>query len=119
MMSSMGRRGIPLERAAQYPDGLHMIRKADIAAGDVLIVKTCNSVYTMRSLGAGTFVICGGWFDRKGVGPCTTTVRGCTWGGSMIKVDVVAACGLCIEFGNRLTTSLVRSIIVMPAAVLN
>jgi len=118
-MSSAGCYGTSLGTAVRHAGELMMVRKADLRVGDVLIVKTCNSVYTMRPLGSGVYAIQGGWFDHKGVAPCTTTVTGCTWGGSMVKVDIVAACGLCIEFGNRLTTSLVRSIIVVPAAVLN
>jgi hypothetical protein len=37
-------------------------------------------------------------------------IAGCTWGGSAIKIDIVAACGLCLEFTNRLTTSPIQKI---------
>jgi len=45
--------------------------------------------------------------------PVTTSIAGCTWGGSSIKVNIVAACGLCLEFGNRLITSPIQRIIVV------
>ena len=46
--------------------------------------------------------------------PIKTTIKGCTWGGSIIKTDIVAACGLNLEFGNRLLTSAIQKIIVFP-----
>jgi hypothetical protein len=119
MTGAWGAWGIDLESAAHLAGVLPMVRKSELRTGDILIVRTCNSVYTMRSLDTCTFMIRGGWFDRVGEGPCTTSIKGCTWGGSMIKADVVAACGMCIEFGNRITTSLVRSIVVIPSGVLN
>ena len=38
----------------------------------------------------------------------TTNINGCTWGGSAIMIDIVAACGLHLEFGNRVVTSKIR-----------
>lgn len=43
-----------------------------------------------------------------------TKILGCTWGGSIIKADVVAACGLHVEFANRVVTSPDRKIFVLP-----
>jgi hypothetical protein len=37
----------------------------------------------------------------------------------MIKVDVVAACGLCLEFGNHVVTSPVQKIFFYPKGTLN
>jgi hypothetical protein len=34
-------------------------------------------------------------------------------GGSIIKVDIVAACGLSLEFGNRVVTSTIQKIFVV------
>jgi hypothetical protein len=48
-----------------------------------------------------------------------TTIAGCTWGGSAIKVDVIAAIGLSIEFGNRVITSAVQRIIFVPVHIMN
>jgi len=118
-MSSMRSWGMTLEAAVRQSHALPMVRKMDLRTGDILVAKTCNSVYTIRVLASGNFAISGGWFDKAGMAPFTTTIAGCTWGGSMVKVDIVAACGLCIEFGNRVTTSLVRRIMIIPAIKLN
>jgi hypothetical protein len=37
-------------------------------------------------------------------------IIGCTWGGSIIKVDTLAACGLRMEFGNRVITTTIRRV---------
>ncbi len=91
-------------------EGLKEIRRQDLSPGDRVIVRTQNSLYSIRVNGEGTFTISGGWFDRKGLSPTTTRINGCTWGGSAIKIDTVAACGLCLEFGNRLITSSIKKI---------
>ena len=95
-------------------DLLLQVRKDDIHAGDWVLVKTCNSMYTLRMLGDNEYLVSGGWFDRKGMSPFRTKIIGCTWGGSAIKMDTVAACGLCLEFGNRVTTSPIQTIVLMP-----
>jgi len=46
-------------------------------------------------------------------------ISGCTWGGSAIKIDLIAACGLRIEFGNRLITSPIQKIFVLPQCMQN
>ena len=47
--------------------------------------------------------------------PVRLSIAGCTWGGSVIKNDIVAACGLHLEFGNRLLTSRIRDVLVIRA----
>jgi hypothetical protein len=42
-------------------------------------------------------------------------VHGCTWGGSAIKQDILAACGLHLEFGNTVRTTPIRQISVIRA----
>jgi len=110
----MARGGGTLGGILRDANRLQQVRKADVRAGDLVLVRTCNSVYAIRMLDGGTCVVSGGWFDRKGHSPHRTTITGCTWGGSAVKVDVVAACGLCLEFGNRLVTSAIRSVFVFP-----
>ena len=46
-------------------------------------------------------------------------VAGATWGGSAIMPQVLAACGMRVEFRNRLITSPVRRIVVIPGRLLN
>jgi len=89
------------------------VRKSDIYFGDLIIVNTRNSTYSLRAVDRDLFVVSGGWFDHRGLSPLKTTVRGCTWGGSIIKVDIVAACGLCLEFGNRVVTTAIEKVSVI------
>jgi hypothetical protein len=37
-------------------------------------------------------------------------VNGCTWGGSAIKSDILAAPGLFLEFGNRVRTTRIQQV---------
>ena len=90
------------------------LRKTDVRAGDCVVVRTRNSVYALHATGDGRFIVSGGWFARKGKDGVRTSVNGCTLGGSIIKVDVVAARGFCIEFSNRLITSPVQSFVIFP-----
>ena len=90
------------------------IQKQDVQAGDRLGILTANSTYHVRMAEDGWCEVSGGWFDNKGVAPFRTRIAGCTWGSCVLMVDVVAACGLCVEFGNRVVTSPVRMLIHLP-----
>jgi hypothetical protein len=90
------------------------VRKAELLPGDWVLVKTCNSVYSIRKVDGERCLVSGGWFDRHGLTPAITAVAGCTWGGCMIKTDIVAAWGLCLEFRNRVITSPIRTIVYLP-----
>ncbi len=89
------------------------IRKADLVLGDQLLVKTENSVYSITVMEGSVYSVQGGWFDRHGLSPIQTAIAGCSWGGSVIKVDIVAALGLSLEFGNRVRTSPIRSVLLV------
>ncbi|MBC8645775.1 MAG: hypothetical protein H7X85_01320 [Thermoanaerobaculia bacterium] len=91
------------------------VPRADLQRGDCVIVTTENSIYVIRVLDASNYSISGGWFDRQGVSPTQTSIAGCTWGGSAIKRDTVATCGLRLEFGNRVVTSRIRQILLVRA----
>jgi len=86
------------------------VRRDDLAPGDRLVITTRNSVYSLIALGDGEFVVQGGWFDRNGESPATLRINGCTYGGSAIRPDVVAASGLFLEFANRVVTTRIRSV---------
>jgi hypothetical protein len=86
------------------------IRKGDLRLGDQVLVSTENSLYTIQVQDEGTYSISGGWFDRNGLSPALTSITGCTWGGTAIKRDLVAARGLRLEFGNRVVTSPIREV---------
>ncbi len=108
-----------LDAMVKSSDFLQEVCRKDLSVGDRLAVKTCNSVYSIRIEQNGLFTVSGGWFDRKGKSCARTAIRGCTWGGSAIKVDIVAACGLRIEFGNRVITSPIQKIFVFSRGVQN
>jgi serine/threonine-protein kinase RsbW len=87
---------------------LRQIYKSDLRFGDIVGVATVNSVYLIAVLNADVYVVSGGWFDRNGLSPKRTAINGCTWGGTAIKQDLVAAEGLCVEFGDGVVTSPVQ-----------
>ncbi|MFZ0737871.1 MAG: hypothetical protein WBL70_05365 [Candidatus Acidiferrales bacterium] len=57
----------------------------------------------------------GGWFDRQRIAPQRVGINGCTWGGSAIKRDIVAAAGLRLEFANSVLTTWIRQARVIRA----
>ena len=93
-----------------------LARKDELGCGDYVVVTTENSIYSIQVLEDATYRVCGGWFDRQKLSPVTLTVAGCTWGGSVIKRDILAACGLHLEFGNRVLTSRIRDVLVIRRA---
>ncbi len=104
-----------IERSRQ----LKGVQRTDLHAGDVVLVSTRNSVYAIRVLDQASYLVSGGWFDRKGLSPMRTTIAGCTWGGSAIKEDLIAARGMGLEFGNRVVTSPIRKVWVFRYGALN
>jgi hypothetical protein len=46
-------------------------------------------------------------------------ISGCTWGGKIIKKNIIAACGLCLEFSNRIVTTPIKKIFMIPYEILN
>lgn len=88
-------------------------RKGELGCGDYVLVMTENSVYSIQVLEHATYRVRGGWFDRQRISPVTLSIAGCTWGGSAIRNDIVAARGLHLEFGNRVLTSRIRDVLVI------
>jgi hypothetical protein len=95
---------------------LQAVRKQDVQPGDRLLVRTRNSTYLLWCLSDGVYWVSGGWFDREGMSPQVMGINGCTWGGSIIKQDIVAALGLRLEFGNRVRTTAIRDIRMVRAS---
>lgn len=104
-----------LEARTLEADRLEAVRKSDLLRGDSLLVQTKNSIYAIRVLGDGFYHISGGWFDRNGGPGQIVTISGCTWGGSAIKQDIVAARGLFLEFGNHVVTTRIRDVALIRA----
>lgn len=98
---------------------LKQIYKSALRAGDKVILETCNSVYFINVLGNGEYFVSGGWFDKNKLSSVRITIRGCTWGGSIIKTDIIAACGLHLEFGNKVITSRIKKIVHIPGYLRN
>jgi hypothetical protein len=115
----MKRFGQSLDKIVDKATQLKQVRKKELRFGDLLLIATQNSVYSIRVLDNGFYLVSGGWFDRKALSPYRTTITGCTWGGSVIKLEIVAACGLCLEFGNRVVTTPIRQLCVIRSGALN
>jgi hypothetical protein len=90
---------------------LEQVYKSDLKFGDKIILETINSVYSISVLDSQYYMVSGGWFDKNKLSSAFITIRGCTWGGSIIKTDIVAACGLHVEFGNKVVTSRIKKIV--------
>jgi hypothetical protein len=119
MRENLSRTGTPLAMLAcartvnamlEQVGRIDYVRKADLRKGDRLLVSTENSVYSIDVNEDTTYSVSGGWFDSQGLSPARLSIAGCTWGGSVIKCDIVAACGLRLEFGNRVVTSRIREV---------
>ena len=113
------RSGISILSIARSAVPMHRLQKSDLAPGDWVFVKTLRSLYQIRVLDNDLYEVSGGWFDRKRISPTTTGIAGCTWGGTVLHTNVAAACGMCLEFDNRLTTSLIQHVCVVPHSSLN
>ena len=94
-----------LNAIVDHVERLDAIRKTDLELGDQVLVTTRNSTYTIHVLQEELYAVSGGWFDKHGLSPSKVTINGCTWGGRAIKWDIIAACGLHLEFGNQVVTS--------------
>jgi hypothetical protein len=98
---------------------LEQIYKSTLRFGDQVILETSNSVYLIRVLDDGQYLVSGGWFEKNKLASVKTTIRGCNWGGSVIKTDIIAARGLHLEFGNKVVTSKIKKIIHIPVYLEN
>jgi len=99
-----------LQERAEHATRLDAVRKRDLRDGDWVLVTTRNSVYSICVVGGDSYYVSGGWFDRKGLSPQEIHIVGCTWGGTAVKTDIVAARGLFLEFGNHVATSRIQQV---------
>ena len=111
--------GVSLEEVVHRADEIQKVPKGSLEPGDYVFVKTVNSLYSICKREDNLFEVRGGWFDRKGLSPAVIPIRGCTWGGSIINLGIIAARGLFLEFGNNLTTSPISKIVVIKSKQLN
>lgn len=104
-----------LSRLAAEAADIQGVRRADLRDGDWIVARTRNSTYTL-AVGTGrTFVVTGGWFLHHPGESRLVGVNGCTWGGSAILTDMIAAPGMYIEFTNGVRTTRVRDVQLMRA----
>ena len=99
-----------LKAIVDHSSCLETVRREDLRHGDWVVVSTKNSVYTLCVVDEGGFSVSGGWFDRHADAPVRMAINGCTWGGSVINHDIVAAPGLFLEFGNRVMTTRIQQV---------
>jgi len=111
--------GHRLEKIIESSSHLRQVRKAELQFGDMVLIKTRNSLYSVSVLESDFYLVSGGWFDKKGLSPSKAYISGCTWGGSIIKVDTLAACGLRLEFGNRVLTTPIQKVFVVRGSSKN
>ncbi len=105
--------GHNLDKIVEGTLHLKQVLKEDLRFGDLVTITTRNSTYSLSVLDSNQYIVTGGWFDRKGLSPVKATIIGCTWGGSIVKVDTLAACGLHLEFGNRVVTTRIQKVSVV------
>jgi len=105
--------GHRLDKIVESSTFLEQVRKNDLQFGDMVLITTRNSLYSVYVLDEERYMVSGGWFDRKGLSPVRASISGCTWGGNIIKVDTLAACGLRLEFGNRVLTTTIQKVAVI------
>lgn len=99
-----------LDRITADARDAHGVWGRDVRAGDWVIVRTRNSVYSLAALGDGRFSVAGGWFAAKCAEATPVRVVGCTWGGRAILTGMVAAPGMFVEFDNGVHTTRVREV---------
>jgi hypothetical protein len=97
-----------LDRIVAHAQQIDGIWAHEIEAGDWVVVRTRNSVYSLAAIGDGTFQVAGGWFAAEQRDNVRVRVVGCTWGGSAIHTALVAAPGMCVEFDNGVRTTRIR-----------
>ncbi|MEO6222438.1 MAG: hypothetical protein ABIP90_04250 [Vicinamibacterales bacterium] len=105
-----------LERMADRARTTQGAWAGDLTAGDWVIVRTKNSVYTLAALSGGRFQVSGGWFTSHGGYARIVRVLGCTWGGRAILTDMIAAPGMFIEFDNGVQTTRVQDVRVLRSS---
>jgi len=111
--------GYTIAKIVENSVQLEKVRKTDLQFGDLVFITTKNSLYSVSVLDDDFYLVYGGWFDRKGLSPKKITITGCTWGGKIINTDILAACGLRLEFGNRVLTTTIQKVCVMRGSSKN
>ena len=107
------RAGVSLNQISDEISKIQGIKKSEVEFGDLVLVYTKNSLYYVCILDHDVNLVFGGWFDRNNLSPQIVSIHGCSWGSSIIHTNIFAACGLHIEFSNRVITSPIKKIILI------
>lgn len=99
-----------LDTLIEHGRGVPGIRTHHVAAGDWVVVRTLNSLYSMSVAADGTYRVAGGWFAAHGAEATPVRVLGCTWGGPALHTGLVAAPGMYLEFSNGVRTTRIRDV---------
>jgi len=103
--------GFSLEQIKAEIKNLPMLKKCEVESGDTVLVFTENSLYHILVLSPHFCLVFGGWFDQNNLSPQVVSIKGCTWGSSVIQTKLFAAWGLHLEFSNQVVTSTIKEII--------
>lgn len=107
---------LSLDRIADHSRTIQGVWTSDVQAGDWVVIRTKNSVYSLAVMGDGRFQVAGGWFQSQGISAARVRILGCTWGGRAILTGIVAAPGMFIEFDNGVKTTRVRDVTILRGA---
>ena len=102
-----------LRAILDHADNVDAIRRSELSWGDTVVVSTKNSVYALTAGASGKYFVRGGWFDQRRRSPMIVGINGCTWGGTTICEDIVAAPGLFLEFSNGVKTTRIRRVVIV------
>lgn len=102
--------GDAIERLSSV-DEASAVWRSFVQWGDRLTIVTRNSVYRLIAIGDDSFLISGGWFDRRNESPAVVKVAGCTCGGAAINRQLLAAPGFHLELANRVVTTAIQQVV--------
>ena len=100
--------------AAGDVEGLYL---SELSPGDVLLIETLNSTYSLVYLGASAALLAK--HSPQSTEPASVNILGSTWGDSMLKMGFLGV-SMCIEFersedGRVVVTSPIQSLQRSPA----
>jgi len=109
----MNRRGHEIIGAGDV-EGIYL---SELSAGDVLVIETLNSTYSLVYLGAAAALLAK--HSPRFAEPLSVNILGSTWGGSALQMGFLGV-SMCMEFeqlddGQVLVTSPIRSLQRSPA----
>jgi hypothetical protein len=107
------RLGLSLQKVSEEIISLPMLKKCEVESGDSVLIITKNSLYQIIKLNRELNLVFGGWFDQNNLSPQIVSISGCSWRSSIMLTNIFAACGLHLEFSNRIVTSTIKKIILI------